>query len=59
MYIYKAIKLDCWYIPPLREVVAEFPTQAEAISFLQDNGGGIMCDILANVDVEILAVETT
>ena len=53
MYIYQAIQEDKRYIPTRKTVLKEFPTQAEAIKWLEENGGGIFRDILNNLECRI------
>lgn len=56
-YIYQAIKKDERYIPPIRTVVAEFPTEKQTIEYLQENGGGIYHNILHNLDCSIKPIK--
>ena len=51
-FIYQAVVEDKRWIPP-KESIIEFPTQKEAIDWLQTHGGGIFRDKLCNMDVSI------
>ena len=53
MNIYQAIKIDNRYIPTKNTIIKEFPTELEAIKWLENNDGGIYRNILHNFDCKI------
>ena len=51
--IYHCLAVDKRYIPPRRTVMYQALTEKEAIEWLENNGGGVYRNTLANFEMKV------
>jgi hypothetical protein len=57
--VFQCLKPDYRYIPTLKRLVYEAPTETAAIQWLEQNGGGIYRNLLHNFDMKVDGISQT